>query len=179
MSSSGLQPFGERFWWGFSFEEQNWSLCSIADWFCFLLCLLQPKLSESLLKKPPFRFLHDIVTEVKKVSSITANCRRAFSFPSSIGHQIGLRLNIVLQNTGFPAILEEHDMDSGNFKDKDSKVFFQTGLGRALSCSKSPHSTCSKSPHSTSQTFFRCRTSRLLLTFRSHRWRTSTKSSVQ
>eukprot|EP00961_Rhodomonas_salina_P255417 3452039-Rhodomonas_salina.1 len=148
MSSSGLQPFGERFWWGFSFEEQNWSLCSIADWFCFLLCLLQPKLSESLLKKPPFRFLHDIVTEVKK-------------------------------NTGFPAILEEHDMDSGNFKDKDSKVFFQTGLGRALSCSKSPHSTCSKSPHSTSQTFFRCRTSRLLLTFRSHRWRTSTKSSVQ
>jgi hypothetical protein len=56
-----------------------------------LLRCLQPKLTEPLLKKPPFRFLHDIVTEVKK-------------------------------STGFPAELTDTDLDSGNFKDKESKV---------------------------------------------------------
>eukprot|EP00285_Hemiselmis_virescens_P014990 CAMPEP_0173378580 /NCGR_PEP_ID=MMETSP1356-20130122/1726_1 /TAXON_ID=77927 ORGANISM="Hemiselmis virescens, Strain PCC157" /NCGR_SAMPLE_ID=MMETSP1356 /ASSEMBLY_ACC=CAM_ASM_000847 /LENGTH=294 /DNA_ID=CAMNT_0014331689 /DNA_START=11 /DNA_END=895 /DNA_ORIENTATION=- len=55
----------------------------------------KPKLTEALLKKPPFRFLHDIVTEVKK-------------------------------QTGFPAGLTDHDQDSNNFKDKESKIAYLT-----------------------------------------------------
>jgi len=49
------------------------------------------------LKKPPFRFLHDIVTEVKK-------------------------------STGFPAELTDTDLDSGNFKDKESKVIIVNNI---------------------------------------------------
>ncbi len=57
------------------------------------MSLSQPKLTEPLLKKPPFRFLHDIISEVHRVK-------------------------------GFPGtdILTEFDLDSNNFKDKDSKV---------------------------------------------------------
>ncbi|KAJ1494411.1 microtubule-binding protein MIP-T3-domain-containing protein [Baffinella frigidus] len=78
---------------------------SIAETQKVLGAIIQkPKLTEGLLKKPPFRFLHDIVTEVKKVS-------------------------------GFPAstILTDFDLDSGNFKDKDSKVAYLNKIIGAVS----------------------------------------------
>jgi len=53
----------------------------------------KPKLTEGLLKKPPFRFLHDIVSEV----------HRATNFPSS-------------------EHITETELDSANYKDKDAKV---------------------------------------------------------
>ena len=55
----------------------------------------KPKLTEPLLKKPPFRFLHDIISEVNRVKG----------FPG-------------------PSVLTEFDLDSNNFKDKDSKVLY-------------------------------------------------------
>eukprot|EP00960_Hanusia_phi_P067477 766639-Hanusia_phi.AAC.5 len=69
----------------------------------------KPKLTENLLKKPPFRFLHDIVTEVKRVSG----------FPSS-------------------DILTDFDLDSGNFKDKDSKVAWLNKVIGAVSDAVGP-----------------------------------------
>lgn len=69
--------------------------------FSFLSQHPQPKLTEPLLKKPPFRFLHDIVTEVRKA-------------------------------TGFPAELTDADLDSNNFKDKDSKVCNTTPLDNSF-----------------------------------------------
>lgn len=62
----------------------------------------RPKLTEALLMKPPFRFLHDIITEVTK-------------------------------ETGFANGLytEEHEVNSGKIKDKDSKIAYLT---KAVKC---------------------------------------------
>ncbi|XP_072024223.1 LOW QUALITY PROTEIN: TRAF3-interacting protein 1-like [Amphiura filiformis] len=54
----------------------------------------KPPLTEKLLKKPPFRYLHDIITEVVKKS----------------GFMKGL--------------YNDSEMDSKNFKDKESKIAF-------------------------------------------------------
>ena len=69
----------------------------------------QPKLTDALLKKPPFRFLHDIISEVRRVS-------------------------------GFPGadVLTDFDMDSGNFKDKESKVNYLTKVIAAVSAAVGP-----------------------------------------
>ncbi|CAG0889732.1 unnamed protein product [Darwinula stevensoni] len=54
----------------------------------------KPPLTEKLLKKPPFRFLHDVI-------------------------------HAVIRETGFlDGLFTEHELDSNNVKDKDSKVAF-------------------------------------------------------
>ena len=57
----------------------------------------RPKLTDALLMKPPFRFLHDIITEVTKET----------------GFANGL-------------YTEEHETKSGNIKDKESKMAYLT-----------------------------------------------------
>lgn len=54
----------------------------------------RPKLTEKLLSKPPFRFLHDIIMEVIRVSGFGTN------------------------------LYTPEEMDSANIKDKDQKIFF-------------------------------------------------------
>ena len=54
----------------------------------------KPKLTENLLKKPPFRFLHDVISEV-------------------------------IRSSGFAKdVFDEHESDSKNVKDKESKVAY-------------------------------------------------------
>ena len=59
----------------------------------------RPKLTPALLQKPPFRFLHDVVTEVTKETGFAA----------------GL-------------YTEEHEINSAKIKDKDSKIAYLTKI---------------------------------------------------
>ena len=54
--------------------------------------IAKPKLTENLLKKPPFRFLHDIVSELQRAT----------------GYAVGL--------------YNEEESKAENIKDKDGKV---------------------------------------------------------
>ncbi|RVE50071.1 hypothetical protein evm_005277 [Chilo suppressalis] len=75
----------------------------------------RPPLSEKLLKKPPFRFLHDIVTNVLKTTGF------------------------------FEGLFEEEELISENVKDRESKILFLNKViavvgsttGRALSVKSS------------------------------------------
>jgi len=65
----------------------------------------RPKLTEPLLQKPPFRFLHDIVTEVTKVT----------------GFATGL--------------YQEEELNSAKIKDKDSKIAYLSKIIKCVELS--------------------------------------------
>jgi len=65
----------------------------------------RPKLTSALLQKPPFRFLHDIVSEVTKVT----------------GFASGLYM--------------EDELNSGKIKDKDSKIAYLTKILKCVELS--------------------------------------------
>lgn len=52
----------------------------------------KPKLTEKLLSKPPFRFLHDVISEVQRNTGFA------------------------------PGLFTEEELNAENVKDKDSKV---------------------------------------------------------
>jgi len=106
---------------------------------------MQPKLTEGLLKKPPFRFLHDIVTEVKRVTGFPASTvptphshptRGHTHFPSrhaTPAPQLQAPSSSGTLTARRSQILTDFDLDSGNFKDKDSKVAYLNKIIGAVS----------------------------------------------
>ena len=71
------------------------------------------QLTENLLKKPPFRFLHDVVSEVTR-------------------------------NTGFgEGLYSDDELNSGNIKDKDSKVSYLTKIINCVGLTLAGGGVCS------------------------------------
>ena len=65
----------------------------------------KPKLTDALLQKPPFRFLHDVVSEVTKAT----------------GYAVGL--------------YEDNELNSGLVKDKESKVNYLSKIIKCVEIS--------------------------------------------
>ena len=65
----------------------------------------RPKLTEALLQKPPFRFLHDVVSEVTKVTGFASG------------------------------LYQDGELNSGKIKDKESKLAYLSKIIRCVELS--------------------------------------------
>lgn len=75
----------------------------------------KPNLTEKLLRKPPFKFLHDIIVAVSRSKS---NRRRLF-VPLNV-----LALQVIKITGFFDGLYTDTELQTENVKDRDAKILF-------------------------------------------------------
>ena len=90
----------------------------------------KPPLTEKLLKKPPFRFLHDIVTAVSRHYFCIYN----YFLSSANFNALNYMCTQVIRETGFlRGLFTAEELNHENIKDRDGKIAFLQKLVDAVS----------------------------------------------